>query len=196
MKRAAVWYSALGVLLAALCLWAVWRFSQPASAPQAHMPRLGSVVSGQVKAVSIRPASSETIRLERTGDGWRLIGKSPVPARTEAVERLLNDLASMRVIRVVAHTRSHDAELGLDRGVHVSLLGRGDRRLLELTIGKQGSDLISTYVRVDSSPKVIAVGKSLVWQVKRTASAWAAPSADGKVSPASNAAQAEKPASR
>jgi hypothetical protein len=47
--------------------------------------------------------------------------------------------------------------------------------LLELFIGKQGSDLISTYLRFADRPEVLAVDRTLLWQVRRPYEEWKAP---------------------
>jgi len=100
-----------------------------------------------------------------------LDGQPTAPANDEAVQRLLGDLAAMHVVRVVTHTRAHDDTLGMSKGVKLVLRGRADTALLSLTVGKQSSDLISTYVRIGQAPEVLAVNKALVWQVRRDSNA-------------------------
>jgi hypothetical protein len=51
----------------------------------------------------------------------------------------------------------------------------GGDTLLDLFIGKQGSDLISTYLRLADRPEVLAVDRTLLWQVRRPYQDWKAP---------------------
>ena len=171
MKRAALW-----LFFLILMGWSVWRFSQPDIVPQAHVPLTPPDIK-KIHAVVLAPASGPPVRLEQQHGTWMLKGSPApdVPANTESVRHLLNDLTTMHVIRMVTHTHAHDAELGMDKGIKLMLLDKAAKGLLTLTIGQQGSDLISTYVRIGKSPDVIAVDKALVWQVRRSRNGWKAP---------------------
>ncbi len=165
-----------GILILGLLVWAGWRFSQPARAPQEGMPSLAAMDTTRVAAIVIKPGAGKPVRLEKHKGGWILAGRKPTPADRDYIGQLLDDLATMRIIRVVTHTHAHDAELGLDRGVHVRLLDAGNTPLLDIMVGKQASDLISTYVRKKGKPEVLAVDRALVWQISRPTDAWKAPS--------------------
>ncbi|MDQ6955812.1 MAG: DUF4340 domain-containing protein [Mariprofundaceae bacterium] len=92
-----------------------------------------------------------------------------------AALRLLDDLAGMQVIRVVTRKHDYDADLGLlNRGVRVQCLDAQDVVLLDIRVGKQGSDLLSTYVRRAGNDAIVAVNRALVWQVRRSKKAWKA----------------------
>jgi len=169
LKRAVVW-----VVLLVLTGWSLWRFMQPAVAPQMHVPLTTPDIS-QVDAIELAPMAGPAVHLKKERKKWMLVGKPDAPANEETVRHLLNDLAAMRVIRVVTHTHTHDDELGMNHGTKLTLLDQTDNALFTLTVGKQGSDLISTYVRVGQAPEVLAVDKSFVWQVKRDSNAWKAP---------------------
>ncbi|MDQ6959834.1 MAG: DUF4340 domain-containing protein [Mariprofundaceae bacterium] len=165
---------ALWMAFLVLMGWSAWRFSQPEIAPQAHAPLMAPDI-GKIHAIVLASASGTPVRLEQQHGKWMLTGSPDVLANAESVRYLLHDLTAMHVIRVVTHTHAHDAELGMNKGVKLTLLDKADAGLLTLAIGKQGSDLISTYVRIGQSSDVIAVNKVLVWQVRRTRSAWKAP---------------------
>jgi hypothetical protein len=154
--------------------WSAWQFSQPELAPQVHEPLKTPDIS-KVAAIELVPASGAHVRLKKEGEKWMLVGKPDVPANEESVRHLLNNLANMRVIRVVTHTHAHDDALGMNSGTKLTLLDQTDTVLFTLTVGKQGSDLISTYVRIGQAPEVLAVDKSFVWQVRRNSNAWKAP---------------------
>jgi len=169
LKRASVW-----MVLLILMGWSVWRFSQPALAPQMHAA-LAVPDASKVSAMELTLASGVHVHLKEKDGTWLLAGLPDVRANSESVRKLLDDLASMRVIRVVTHTHTHDDALGMSKGVKLVLLNQTNTVLFTLTVGKQGSDLISTYVRPGQAPEVLAVDKSLVWQVKRPPNAWKAP---------------------
>ena len=169
MKRAIFW-----VGLLALAGWSAWRFSQPDVVPQAHVSLVTPDIS-KVAVIDLMPASGIRIRLKKKDGTWLLAGSPDVPANRESVSHLLGNLADMRVIRVVTHTHAHDDTLGMNKGVKLVLRDQADTAFFHLTVGKQGSDLISTYVRVGQSPEVLAVNKPLAWQVMRSPNAWKAP---------------------
>jgi len=128
--------------------------------------------------------------------GWRVVagqGKDADghPADAAAVGQLLDDLTGMRPVRVVSRSRAHDAELGLapSSRVHVRLLGP-EGVLRELWVGSQAADLISTHGRVGADGPVVAVDRTLRWQVMRSARGWRA-QADA---PGDGTGKAAKPA--
>lgn len=170
LKRVGLW-----VALLILTAWSIWQFSKPVNTPQ---PSLKALDVGRVFTLTLTSESRGVVRLEKQKKEWMLAGKLSVPANGEFVQHLLSDLAGMRIIRVVAYTRAHDSALGMNKGTRITLLNDAGASVLTLTIGKQGSDLISTYVRVESSPEVLAVDKALVWQVGRDSNAWKAPLAN------------------
>jgi len=76
----------------------------------------------------------------------------------------------------VTQGHNHDTELELgDKTVVLTLTGKGGAPLDVFHIGKQGTDLISTYVRRAGEPAVMAMDRALLWQVKRLPNAWQAP---------------------
>lgn len=110
------------------------------------------------------------IALERSGQGWRLEGDGK--ADGAAVERLLNDLATMQIVRKVSDDPKDFKRLGLaERAVHVFVRGKSGP-LMDIDIGETAGDLSTTYVRFRGEGAV-AVDKLLVWQVRRTRKAWA-----------------------
>lgn len=132
-----------------------------------------------VQRIRLESGFQPTVELVKQGDQWQVQPGDAVakPARPDLVERLLLDLSTMQVMRIVARGSKHDAELGLDSSgrVALTLMDQSGSDLLSLVIGKQGSDLLSTYVRYQGQQQVVAVDKSLIWQVRRTADGWKQP---------------------
>lgn len=98
------------VVVAGLGLFAWYRSAHP---PQDAKPRLTDVSADSVQSVEIERAQQPPVRLERGGDGWRLV--TPIKARADkfAVESLLR-LLRAPVEGTVAHTDADLARYGLD----------------------------------------------------------------------------------
>ena len=158
------------IVLLAL-LWAVlWIWQQPSSQSQ-RMDMWPSIAVENIHKIIIQKKGAQDIVLQLQQKQWRLADNDL--AEQDAVLRLLDDLTAMQVIRVVTRKHEYDDELGmLARAVIVQCLDAQGVVLLDVTVGKQGSDLLSTYVRRAGDYAVVAVNRSLVWQVKRSKRAW------------------------
>ncbi len=147
-----------------------------------------------VFSITLKQGPEAAILLSRSGERWQLSGGGEKGgeqrADTDAVLHLLDDLASMEIIRVVTRNPEHYERLQLASGAtRVTLKGKDDAILLDLLVGKQGSDLISTYLRIVDKPEVLAVNRVLLWQVKRSYQGW-------KAMDVPAAGRADKPASQ
>ncbi len=179
----------LWLAMLALAGWAAWRLAQPERSavtgatwtppafeqvagieiqPKAGLSKGGRAKDSKEKRVLLRRGQGKDAGWQvRVGDGWK-------PARRDLVERFVGDLTGMRISRVVAHGSAHDADLGLADGADVTLRDASGKTLLAVTVGRQGEDLLSTYLRVHGRPEVVAVDRALVWQVRRPLSGWVA----------------------
>ena len=131
-----------------------------------------------VYALTLTNGGGVAVSLLRDDSRWKLQGVEgeQEDADAAAVQRLLDDLASMKIVRVVTRNPEHYEKLRVTTGSTRVLLKReGGDTLLDLFIGKQGSDLISTYLRVGGRPEVLAVDRTLLWQVGRPYQEWKAP---------------------
>jgi hypothetical protein len=170
------------VITASLLLLAgvvIWLASRPDSAPQS-MPEMIRFNADAVYTMTLENRGEGTISLLRSGSGWKLEGEGAEgeqkDADADAVQHLLDDLASMKIIRVVTRNPEHYEKLRVSTGsVRVLLKREGGDTLLDLFIGKQGSDLISTYLRLADRPEVLAVDRTLLWQVRRPYQEWKTP---------------------
>ncbi len=150
----------------------LWLWQQPASQSQ-RMDVWSNIAVKDIVKMTIQKQSDKNVSLTLQQGTWRL-GNGDLAVQ-DAVLRLLDDLAGMQVIRVVTRKHDYDADLGLlDRGVSVQCLDAQGVVLLDVRVGKQGSDLLSTYVRRAGDDAVVAVNRALVWQVKRSKKAWKA----------------------
>ncbi len=179
----------LGVLAlaaGAALVWAVWQAERPKQG-LAPMPEWPVWSAQAVKAIEIKVHNEPKLRLVREGEAWQAcIGKQPCkPARAEQARMLLDLLAKMRPVRLVARGHAHDAQLGLagKTAVRLRVLGEKDRVLLDATVGRQASGAATeTYLRLGDDPRVIAVDQALVWLVRRPAQDWLQPAEGGKAS--------------
>jgi len=156
-----------------LTLIALWSYMpDQRSEPAFAMP---TIEASSVHRIEIDAGPGHYLALIRHTDHWQLRnGEADArPASDEAVEHLLADLDSMSLIRVVTTNPELYDRMQVGGGAVklVLMTDQGDvsHRLL---IGKQGTDLISTYIRIDDYPEVLAVNKSLVWQVNRSSDGW------------------------
>ena len=171
MRRHAPWMLAVLVITGLFALSYV-EMQEPARslAPTLDLGRHWQ--ADDVERIEIRHGT-EAVVLKRHGHAWRMGGK---PVDAQAVSRLLDDLKRMQVRRIVAWNRAHDRELGLDDADarEVRLFASDGTVLWHVRIGGQAQDLTSTYLRVQGDDRVLAVDKTLRWQVLRTPEAWLA----------------------
>ncbi|MDX8407064.1 MAG: DUF4340 domain-containing protein [Mariprofundaceae bacterium] len=166
-------------LIGALAVWALWQQSKPDSAQQA-LPSWTSFDQAKAGDILIQNRNAPAIHLQRQQSAWMLLpvgDEAPLAADAGAVAHLLADLANMRIVRVVSHQPAHFSRLNVDEksGAHVIVKDAGGDALLDIFVGKPGSDLISTYVRRSGEDAAVTVNRSLTWQVKRVRSGWQAP---------------------
>jgi len=162
---------ALWITLFFSLLWLIiWLWQEPTSRQQ-DMEIWPDIAVEEIVKVVIRKQSSDQLVLQLVEGHWRLVNGDL--AVQDAVQHLLADLVGMLPIRVVTRKHEYDAELGMqDRAVWVQCLNGKGELVLDLVVGKQGSDLLSTYVRRVGDDAVVAVNRALVWQVKRSNRAW------------------------
>lgn len=167
MKKAA-W-----VVFFLVLLWAIlWLWQQPAAQSQRVDGWSDMIAVEDIVKMTIQKQAGKKITLTLQQGKWRLSNGDL--AVQDAALRLLDDLTGMQVIRLVTRKHDYDADLGLlHRGVEVRCLNAQGVVLLDVMVGKQGSDLLSTYVRRVGDDAIVAVDKALVWQVRRGRKAWA-----------------------
>ncbi len=163
---------ALLLLAIALLGWSYWQFQQPPRSASDLPDALPAVTVSDVVAVDIQNAANDLHFVRQQGQ-WKLVGHEAQQVDEQALHTLLDDLASMRVVRSVARGTKHDQRLGMDKAQRIHLkVSNASAVVLEADIGKQGSDLTTTFLRVQGSDAVLAVDKMLRWQLQRTAEGW------------------------
>ena len=160
------------LLVIALLGWSYWQLQQPPRSVSDMPVALPAVTVSDVVAVDIQNAAND-LHFVRQQSQWKLVGHEAQQVDEQALHTLLDELASMRVVRTVAHGTNHDQRLGLDKAQRIHLkVSNASAVVLEADIGKQGGDLTTTFLRVQGSDAVVAVDKMLRWQLQRTAEGW------------------------
>jgi len=154
----------------------LWQSQQSTSSLQ-KTAYLGDLQATSISRIVISHAQKRKLDLTLRDGVWYANDKRADP---QAVERLHDDLLAMRVIRVVSHGHQHDADLGLaKRAIHVRCFDAKGHEWVHLQVGKQGNDLVSTYVSrmgsdLTEQGDVVAVNRALLWQLNRSEAAWQA----------------------
>ena len=93
------WKTTSGLLLAAALLLGfillVERRGTPPEEGARHETRLVSIKPENVTAVQLRRTNQFVLRAERTNQGWSITSPIVYPAQAYAIERLLEELASL-----------------------------------------------------------------------------------------------------
>lgn len=171
MKKYSLWLTV--VLLGAGLFWGLVSGGNT-STPSAGGASLDPAMAARI---SLHYAGRADVLLTLDEDRVWTLQPENHPADAEAVQHLLQNLAAMQVVRVVAHHHAHDASLALDeaQAIGLSVQDKQGKVLLRMQIGKSATDMLSTYVRIDEQEEVLAVDQALVWQVRRMRDAWLAP---------------------
>jgi len=121
----------------------------------------------------------QTIDLHKVSSVWQLHDRyGEVAANSDLINQLLRDLTVMRPQQFITSNPDRFKRFRLDNHAdRITLKGKASTPLLDLLIGKAGTDLISTTVRRLGSNQIIAVNRSLAWQLGRPATSWRAPEA-------------------
>ena len=167
-----------------------WQQSQRApravsSSSEAVLQQWPQITPKQVAAIQIHHGTT-TVQLHKNGEQWMVKDRyGEVAANKEQVTRLLTDVTTMRPQRLISSNPDNFARFRLgDDADRLTLRGAGSKPLLDLLIGKPGTDLISTTVRRAGSNAILSVNRSLAWQLGREPSAWRAPKPKPKQKPA------------
>lgn len=171
--RHVAWVTLAAVVLG--CVWLIWP-QREAGLPQV-MDAWPPLDEGQVGAVEFDWGAG-VLRLERRDGGWYGKGEAGwTRANEPALQRLLQEVAGMRQMRVVTHAARMHAALGVASGLRLRILDIMEEPLLDLYIGRGGVNLLSTYVRKADEDVVYAVDRLLGPLLPRSLAYWLPPDA-------------------
>jgi len=146
----------LASVLAALLL--VWTagilFSPERVAARAESVHLISGKSADIVSISLKAAGGATVELAKSGTAWSLIdGAARLPIQAQRVTGLLDTLASINRLRIVAKSRDSWPGYQLDEAHarHAVLKDAGGRVLCDIWAGGYGPTGSEIYLRKGDS---------------------------------------------
>jgi hypothetical protein len=116
-----------------------------------------------IRAVTLSRADGETIRLEReTGEEWRLVSPSALPADAATVRTLLSATERLTLDQVVEGGTDRIADFGLVAPrFTLSLEAEGGTETLRLELGNEAPGGEAVYARESGRADVLAVASSI-----------------------------------
>ena len=143
MRSQRSFYILAGVTIAMVVAAAMsqWSSRESASDLGPHLPGFESGID-QVNTVLIRTAE-QSLRLERTGDGWVARDKNDYPADGERIRQLVLTVSGLQRLEKKTSNPGRFAQIGLtdvdeqdSEAVEVTFQGEDDARLASLLVGK------------------------------------------------------------
>ena len=144
----------------------------------------------------------QTLKLEKTAQGWQIQAPKPGAAEDGTVTFLLNQLATGTSSRNLAIKANQLSEFGLDKPTATIDVTLKDQKTHQLVLGKQTFDQSAIYARVDPgqapASSIVVIPTAFLDAVSRPLSEWQAkpksastpspsplPSPSGKTTPTS-----------
>jgi hypothetical protein len=127
-----------------------------------------AVVFDQTKVTSLELASpSETIRLEKTGEEWKLVKPIQAPADFVSVNGVIGQLqsAQMTALKDRPEDLKDLKQYGLDKPAVVATIGTGSS-LAKFEVGKE-ADAGAVWARDPSRPAVFSVNNGVATELKK-----------------------------
>lgn len=158
---------ALGLLVFA---WGALAIFQRSSGDTPGGIELPKVAATELTGIAVRQGL-DTVVVERSGEGWRVNGLPAAAAMVERFLAALNDSVSAGEL-VSENTQSHE-RLAIDsvQGRRLTLTA-GERRLLDLWIGRRGPDFDGFYVRRAGEERVYLLRGAFAEQTGSTVEQW------------------------
>lgn len=140
-------------------------------------PLLASFHASDITRIAITCPRNGPVELHRAGEGWKVAepgGKAACAADSSAVNALLDQLAALPAGTMVSHNPDRHAlyEVSADTGLRVEAYDGTGGRIAAVTIGKNGPNIFSTYVRPEGSDKVYLVDGILQAAASKTVNEW------------------------
>ena len=131
-----------------------------------------AVAFDQTKVQSVDLVSAkQTIRLEKSGEEWKIVKPIQAPADFVSVNGLIGQLqsAQMTTLKDRPEDLKDLAQYGLDKPEVVATLGTGGSSVVTLQLGKD-ADAGSVWARDPSKPAVFSVNNGVAAELKKTIS--------------------------
>ncbi|MFQ5889081.1 MAG: DUF4340 domain-containing protein [Gemmatimonadota bacterium] len=160
----------LGLLAALLAAYALSRVlgGRDGRIQSAGIDVGGAVDSGTSLIRVRKPGGSDSIRLERVGDAWRVNG---YPADTGEVRSLIAALDTATALELVSRSPANHPRLGVtEEAGHLVAFGGADPPALSILIGNSGRG--GRYVRSPDAPEVYLLPGNGGQLLTRDADSW------------------------
>lgn len=132
---------------------------------------LPTIERDAITAFEITRPGSPPIRLERSGEEWRLEAPTDSAVELSTVNAALDKLSSLEVTGIAATRAANHGTLEVDseHGIHVVVFG-GEAKLADLWVGALRS--ANTMVRVEGEDAVLSVRGSLRYAFDKEVKEW------------------------
>jgi hypothetical protein len=121
-----------------------------------------SVKRDKIKELAIAPSQSESVRLVREKDGWRMVAPQDVAAATSEVDSLLSSIETMEIDEVVLETAENLTDFGLDEPkVALEVLVEGASEPAKLLIGKKTPGESALYAKRPTEARIFTIASHL-----------------------------------
>jgi hypothetical protein len=148
----------------AFAWFGVVKRDEAAAARQSAAERLFAFEPGQVLALTVR-ARGEATALRREGDGWRIEGAAPAPARRQVVDGLVEAVARLKKKAVLSPADAPALErYGLSHPECEVELALRDGRQERLTVGAENGYDGSRFVRTTGGTVALVDGE-IAWRL-------------------------------
>lgn len=142
-------------------------YSDAAAEEESPLP---PIVRDQISAVEITRPDQPVVKLEKRDGSFRVVAPVDYPADPANVDGLLDKLAELEFVSIVARNPSSHATLEVDDAHAIHVKANVGSRTVELRIGAYRGG--NTMVRVGTSNDVIAVRGSLRYAFAREVREW------------------------
>ncbi len=115
-----------------------------------------------------------SVAITKTDDqSWILPEKEDYPADMDSVKRILENLTEIPIGRAVTSNLKDLEKYGLDKDSKTSIrVYNNDRMILGMDIGKNGPDLLSSFIRVEDDDHIRLVPGNIKYFYEKPVSDW------------------------
>jgi hypothetical protein len=154
-------YAAFAVL-AVLGAYAYFVESKKPPKSETQKEKVFSLDKTKVKALTLAPSGSETVKLVKDGGAWRMTEPTVVAADSSAVESILSSLETLEMAQVAVEQATNLADFGLaEPKLKLTVEREGTAGSLELLLGGPTPDSGSLFAKTPDKPRVFTIASYL-----------------------------------
>lgn len=158
------WKTGLALLVLVGLVAYIWKFEWGQEIPSDdEKETIFTVEEETVTAVTIDAADTESIRLVKGAEGWRLAAPLEVPADASEVDSILTRLGELEAEEVVVESTDDPAQYGFEAPSRtVTVRADGHEQPLVVQFGDTAPGGSALYARVPSEPRIYTVASFVV----------------------------------